>query len=100
MSYDYGVPEYIFPGVRFVRADRQPCIVCGHPTGDCATDDSAPHNIIGFGTIPSMEPSQEFLVEEDVIVERQITPFTTSQVILARKGQKIPLSKARELGLF
>lgn len=100
MNYEYGPPEYILPGVRFVRADRQPCIVCGHPTGDCASDESRPHNIIGMGTIPSMEDSQDFLVEEDIIVERQITPFTTSKVFLARKGQKIPLAKARELGLF
>lgn len=100
MNYEYGLPEYIFPGVRFVKADRQPCIVCGHPTGDCASDQSMPHHILGFGTIPSMEDKQEFLVEEDVVVERQITPFTTANVIIARKGQKIPLSKARELGLF
>lgn len=100
MTYEYGNPEYLMPGVLFVRADRQPCVVCGHPTGDCATDDSKPKNIIGLGTIPSMEASQDFLVEEDIIMERQITPFTTSRVVIARKGQKIPLSKARELGLF
>lgn len=100
MNYEYGLPEYLLPGVRFVRADRQPCIVCGHLTGDCTTDESRPSHILGLGTIPSMEQSQDFLVEEDVVMERQITPFTISKVIVARKGQKIPLSKARELGLF
>jgi hypothetical protein len=100
MEYENTNPEYLLPGVRILRANRQPCIVCGHPTGDCATEHSRPSNIIGFGTIPSMEKQQEFLVEEDVVVEQQITPFTRSKVILARKGQKIPLARARELGLF
>lgn len=100
MEYESGNPEYLLPGIRILRATRQPCIVCGHPTGDCATDHSRPTNIVGYGTIPSMEGQQDFLVEEDVIVEQQITPFTKSNVILARKGQRIPLARARELGLF
>ena len=100
MEYESGNPEYIIPGVRYIRASRQPCPVCGHPTGDCTTDVSRPNHIIGFGTVPWLEDKQEFLVEEDVIVEKMITPFTTSRVILAKKGQKIPLEKARELGLF
>lgn len=39
------------------------------------------------------------LVEEDVVDWRQITPFTKSKVILARAGQKISVTRARELGI-
>ena len=59
-----------------------------------------PVKIWGHGDIPSMEDQQTFLVEEDVFEMRQITPFTKTRVLLATKGKEIPLSKARELGLF
>lgn len=91
--------EFLYGDIRIVRADREPCPVCNHPTGDC-TDGAVPDHIVLYGTVPSMDSSQDFLVEEDVIGYRQITPFTKARVILAHKGQRIPLSKARELGLF
>jgi len=47
--------------------------------------------------INGLEPM--VLVEQDVTEERQITPYTKSQVLIHRKGSYIPLSKARELGL-
>lgn len=47
-----------------------------------------------------MEESQTVLVGEDIFEERQITPFTKRQVLIARAGQKIPLTKARELGII
>jgi hypothetical protein len=92
--------EYISGGIRVVKASRESCPVCGHPTGDCVGDGPPLSKIIGYGTIPSMEDDQDFLVEEDLIVERQITPFTKGNVLLARKGQRISLALARELGLF
>ena len=81
-------------------ADRQPCPVCGHPTGDCKGDSAPPHHVWGLGDVPSMEAEQTFLVEEDVWGERQITPFTKARVLLAAKGKRIPLAMAKELGLF
>jgi len=83
-----------------IGADRMPCPVCGHPTGDCVGESPPPVKIWGHGDIPSMEDQQTFLVEEDVFEMRQITPFTKTRVLLAAKGKEIPLSKARELGLF
>lgn len=92
--------EYIYGDLQIVRHDFGPCIVCGHPTGDCATEDSAPDHIWGATEVPSLENETMILVEEDVIEYRQITPFTKSKVLLARAGQKIPVSRARELGIL
>lgn len=39
-------------------------------------------------------------VEEDIYEQRQINPFYSARVLLARKGQKISVTKARELGLL
>lgn len=79
-------------------ADRKPCPICGHPTGDCAgtentvLDLNLPKRIIG------KEPM--FLVEGDVTEDRAITPYTRARVLIHRKGDYIPLTKARELGLL
>lgn len=78
-------------------ADRSPCPVCGHPTGDCAgqsdvlPDTKLPVNM--YGSEPMI------LVEKDVTEERQITPYTKTRVLIHRVGDYVPLSRARELGL-
>jgi len=92
--------EEFIAGARVLRADRSECPVCGHPTGDCTGETGPPKKIWGLGDIPSMEESQTVLVGEDIIEERQITPYTKRKVIVARAGQKIPLQKARELGII
>jgi hypothetical protein len=46
-----------------------------------------------------MKESQLVLVEETVYGERQITPFTKSKVLLAKKGTYITVEKAIELGI-
>jgi hypothetical protein len=93
-------PEYLFGDVQIVRATREACPVCGHPTGDCTGESHPPSRIIGLGTIPSMTPNQTVLVEEDVFGEVSPTPYTTMRVLLAKKGQQIPVERARELGLM
>lgn len=100
MEIEGEYPEFVLDDIRIVRATRQPCPVCGHPTGDCSEKGQKPAKIIGWGTIPSLVDEQDFLVEEDVVVERQITPYTKAKVIVAHAGQRIPLTKAKELGLF
>lgn len=101
-----GIGFGLLPGQRRIgdyvisMADRQPCPVCGHPTGDCAGSSEKPDHIWGLGAVPSMEKNQTFLVEEDIYEERQITPYTKSRVLLAPKGKHIPLTRARELGLI
>lgn len=97
---EYNNPEYIFDGISIVRADRRACPVCGHPTGDCATRTSEPHHVIGIGVFKSLDQQLTFTVEEDIFEERQINPFYKAKVVIARKGQKISVDKARELGLL
>lgn len=94
-------PEYVMPGVRIVRATREPCMICGHPTGDCAEGADIPHTIIGQG-IRQLEPRPQptVLVPEDIFEDRQITPFTKARVLLAAKGSYVSVERAKELGLI
>lgn len=84
--------------INIYEADRKPCPVCGHPTGDCAGTENTildldlPKRIIG------KEPM--IMVEQDITEERAITPYTKARVLIHRKGDYISLTKARELGLL
>jgi len=40
------------------------------------------------------------LVEKDIIEYRQITPFSKSKVLIARAGQQVSVTRARELGIL
>ena len=91
--------ELIYGDIQILRNTQEPCIVCGHPTGDCTTEHAAPKHIWGVTEMPSMEDQTMILVEEDIVDYRQITPFTKSKVLLARAGQKISVTRARELGI-
>jgi hypothetical protein len=75
--------------------------VCGHPTGDCVGEsDSKPEHIIGFGTDQPNPDAQQFVVEEDVWVERQLTPTTKTKVLVAPAGKVISVTLAKNLGLI
>lgn len=100
MNIEGRYPEIILDNVRIVRADRRSCPICNHPTGDCSVDNSEPHHIIGAGIFNSIDQTLTFTVEEDIYEERQINPFYKARVLLARAGQKISHSKAKELGLL
>lgn len=92
--------EYIYGDIEITRASREPCLVCGHPTGDCSDDSAAPHHIFGADSvIQTVKSSQMILVEETIYGEKQISPFTTAKVILAAKGTYVTLEKAKELGI-
>lgn len=92
--------DKLFDDVTVLRADRTPCPVCGHPTGDCAsTDNPQPVRIAGFGLSESLKQVQTFLVEEDIFEERQITPFLKTRVLVYPKGKQIPYAEAERLGL-
>lgn len=93
-------PQYIYGDIQIVRRSEGECLVCGHPTGDCTTEGAEPHHIWGVTEMPSLEDTTEILVEQDVVEYRQITPFTKSPVLLARAGQKISVTRARELGII
>lgn len=94
----FGDDEYILPNVRYLRADRQPCPVCGHPTGDCAGEQQPPVRILG-GPYDNRKTEPGVLVTEDIYEEVFLTERTKTTVLVAKAGTYIPLQKAIELGL-
>ena len=100
-DFEGGAPDYLLPGIRIVRATREPCVVCGHPTGDCA-DGAAPPPAHLFGENVDHAPRKpvDVLVPENIYEERQITPFTRARVLLAAKGTYVDADRARELGII
>lgn len=90
----------LFNDVYLVESRREPCMVCGHPTGDCAGDSGPPVAIAGFGITESLIDEQTFYLEEDIYEERQITPFNKIKVLVHKKGKQIPLREAERLGLW
>jgi len=92
--------EKLGDGISILRATREPCPVCGHPTGDCDGEDGPPKKIVGLtGVIETLKELQTFLVEEDIYEDRQITPFTKARVIIHHKGSYVTLEKAKNLGI-
>jgi len=87
-------------GISVLRADRQPCPVCGHPTGDCGGDSGPPIVIFGYNTNSSLDETQTFLIEDDIFDEREIAPGVVTKFLVHRKGTHIPLNKAKEMGLI
>lgn len=93
--------EILFDDIRILRAKRQPCIVCGHPTGDCADGAVRPARIVGeefFAKKQRKEPG--VLVGEDIYEEVYITPSTKTKVLVAKAGTYISLEKAERYGLI
>lgn len=94
------MPDYLFGDIQFFPADRQPCIVCGHETGDCIPEDHKPPiKIFGIGLFDSKDKEEKFTVLEDVYAQQQVSPIHSVRVRRFKKGQQIPLSTARENGL-
>jgi hypothetical protein len=89
----------IYGNIELVGSDREPCIVCGHPTGDCAPQDARHVPVAGAGVFPSLNHEELFVVKEDIFEERQITPFTRSRVLAHPAGKTMPVSEAKKLGL-
>lgn len=100
MSDIFRSDNYLFGEYRLVGADRLPCPVCGHPTGDCTPDSvDDPHPAFSDTKIPNVDTTQFVLVNEDVYVDKPVSPYATARVLAAKKGQYISLDKARELGI-
>jgi hypothetical protein len=94
-----GVANAGMDGLRILRADRQPCPVCGHPTGDCS-DGQPPKHIIGFDSSTSEGGGLTVFVEEDIWEEKPITPYTKARVLVYKKGESISQDEAKRLGLL
>lgn len=99
-NYDALGGRRVFDDTVILDADRQPCIVCGHPTGDCSGDSEPPVHIAGYGDVPSLRDKQTFTVEEDIYYERELIQGLTVKGILHKKGKKITLAEAERLGLW
>ncbi len=87
-------------GVKISKADRLPCLVCGHPTGDCTGDSPSlvADTIWGYNTNSTLDDSVDFYIEEDVFEEREVTPGIVAKILIHKKGKRIPLVEARKLG--
>lgn len=98
-SYD-GAADYVFGDIPISRATRQPCMVCGHSTGDCTGTDHPPVRIIGADLYTNKalrDPG--VLVPADIYDEVPLTPFTKTRVLIARAGSYIARDKAEKYGL-
>jgi len=92
--------DVVLGGIPILRADRQTCPVCQHPTGDCTTDTARPvHIAFTDSVLETLKDSQMILVEKDIYEDRQITPFTKTTVITVHKGSYVTLERAKELGI-
>ncbi len=101
VEYEGGREERILGGdARLVKAGRQPCLICGHATGDCTGDSGPPIRVLGPDIFPSLQHEEVFIVEEDIYEERAISHLTTTRILVAAKGTAMSVSKARDLGLF
>lgn len=96
---DYLKSYRVGDNINVVPADRSPCPICGHPTGDCTGESQKPDHIAGLGA-NVLEQSQTYLVEEDIVVERQLTPTVTTRVLVHPKGKIISIDEARKFGLI
>ena len=100
MSDIFRSDNYLFGEYRFLKADSNPCPVCGHPTGDCTPDVAENTDVAFAGTnAPNVDSTLMVLVHEDVYVTKPVSPYATAKVLAAKKGQYISLDKARELGI-
>jgi len=99
---DYLRSSYMIgDNIKVAPADRSPCPVCGHPTGDCVGDGgSKPDHIVGFGPDGPNPDAQQFVVEEDVWVEKQLTPTVKTKVLVVPAGKVISVTQAKNLGLI
>lgn len=94
--------DRLFGDLPILRASAEPCIVCGHPTGDCTSDDHNPqdtHISAVDSNLSSIKDEKLIYVYETIYGEKQLTPYTTVKVTLARAGTYVTVDKAKELGI-
>lgn len=95
-------PSFILGDTRIIHASREPCIVCGHPTGDCADGAVDSARMLTGANMYEKKQSEpiDVLVPEDFYEERQITPFSRAKVLVAKKGTFVTAEKAKQLGII
>jgi len=88
-------------GGYILHADRSPCPVCGHPTGDCKGDLPKPARLAGMSDkLETLKHAQTVYVEEDIHEEIQITPGRTTKILKHPAGSQISYEDAEKLGLI
>lgn len=90
-------------GSSFLAADRQPCLVCGHPTGDCVDETQKSEIgklVINVSNLETFKGVQKILVEQDMFEERQVSPYAKITIRIARKGSYVTVDRAKELGII
>lgn len=92
--------EYIYGDIEILRATREPCIVCGDPTGDCVPQGhKPPEKLLGLGIFKSLDEQQTYRILEDFFVTEEVSPGVFTKVRKFAVGQIIPLSEARKYNL-
>ncbi len=98
MSYSYPLEtSYGLTEVEVLTADRLPCAVCGHPTGDCPGE----HPLTGI-VEPKRnlaDPLATFIVPERIYEEEIVNGRTYRRLIYA-VGDRIRMEEARRIGLI
>lgn len=87
----------ILPGVSLAKADRQPCPICNHPTGDCTGDLEVDHIILA-----EEAPKDKNLVQvkERITKKVLVAPgLPEIDVVVADAGSYVSVEKAKELGI-
>jgi len=81
-------------------SDRDPCPVCGHPTGDCADGSTPPIHVIGPGIFPSLGYEETVIADHDIYEDRQIGPDVTARVLVVAAGTPMKASLAQKYGIL
>lgn len=97
--------DTILDGISILRADRQGCIVCGHPTGDCTShfgEAQIPTEVrVQFAPLVESRKQEEVIfVAEDVHKDIALSSMTKTRVLVAKAGTYLTKSKAEELGII
>ena len=104
-SSDGTSPDTILDGISILRANRQPCIICGHPTGDCVShfgETQIPTEVrVQFAPLVESRKEEEVIfVAQDVHREVALSSMTKTRVLVAKAGTYVTKSKAEELGII
>lgn len=97
--------DTILDGISILRADRQSCIICGHPTGDCVShfgEAQIPTEVrVQFAPLVESRKEEEVIfVAKDVHRDVALSSMTRTRILVAKAGTYVTKSKAEELGII
>ena len=97
--------DTILDGISILRADRQSCIICGHPTGDCVShfgEAQIPTEVrVQFAPLVESRKEEEVIfVAKDVHRDVALSSMTRTRILVAKAWTYVTKSKAEELGII